>query len=270
MERRSLLAGLTAGVASAFAGCTSIAALLGDATHHEHSSHAVEAGTRVRVDNDNGPVFVEGHDGDALEVDVDRRGPSEASLDAVSVVDSVEDGEFRLETIRDEGFAGRRATVSVTIRCPRGVLVERVTTTNGSIELTGVEGDAELESSNASLTARDVDGTVTLRTDNGSITARNVAGVAGVTTTNGNVNVDLETVEDDVSIRTSNGTVDAALATDLDVSIVARAGTGSVDLHDLDLDDVRSTETGIVGRLGDGRYTLELETSNGSIDLHAL
>ena len=268
MKRRTFEAGLAACLASGLTGCVTDLPGFGQETRTGSRTYSVDAGTPLAVRNRNGSVTVEGYDGDAVEVDFEIRGPSSESVSAVSVTGSRTDGQFRVVTEYDTDR--RRASVALTIRCPDDVPVERVATTNGSVEVVEAAGNPTLVSENGSLTARNVEGTVALTTSNGSITARNVGSVASAKTTGGSIEIDVPAIDEDVTIRTANGNIDAALATDLDAEISATTTNGSVELHGLDLSGVETSRTSVSGTLGDGTYDLSIRTENGSIDLRPL
>jgi hypothetical protein len=240
-----------------------------DEQRTEHRTHNVGKGTHLWVDNRNGTVTVEGYDGDAVEVDIEIRGPSKESLNAVSVTASQSGGELRLKT-EYEDSAADEASVELTIQCPSGVLVEKIQTTNGAVEVTGVAGDPTLKSENGSVTARKVDGMVSLSTSNGKITAREIGAIGGAKTSNGSISIDIPAIKKDVKIQTTNGNIEAALAPSLNAAISATTTNGSVDIHDLDLSSVQTAKTSISGILGEGTHNLSFTVTNGSIDLRTL
>jgi DUF4097 and DUF4098 domain-containing protein YvlB len=89
-------------------------------------------------------------------------------------------------------------------------------------------------------------------------------------TRNGSITADVPMIADDAELRTSNGSIDAALADGLDATISATTTNGSVAVNGLNLDSVEQSEAELSGRLGDGTYTLSLETTNGSVNLRTL
>lgn len=269
MDRRRFVAGISAGL-GVLGGCLSPIQVdsTGQHTRTSHQSHDVGPETTLRVDNPNGSVTVRGYDGETAEVDIEIQGPSKRSVEAVSVTADRSDGQLALVTeYTDPG--PERASVSLQISYPKGSSVGRIGTDNGAITIRNVAGDPELRSQNGRLAVSNVDGTVALSTNNGTITARNIGAIGHATTSNGSIEVDVPSVSDDVTVRTTNGAIDAALAQDLDATVSATTSNSPVQLHGLDLSE-RNGPTTVSGTLGSGTHTLTFETSNGTIDLRML
>jgi hypothetical protein len=135
MRRRALLTGVSAGLTAALAGCTTLGSVFDDQqTRSDERTYGVDPETELQIRNQNGPVTVEGFDGDELELDVEVHGSNKASLDAVSVPGSQDGDSFRVETVYDDS-GNERAGVELTVRVPEGVRVTRAQTTNGDVTL---------------------------------------------------------------------------------------------------------------------------------------
>lgn len=270
MRRRALLTGVSASLGAALAGCASFGSLFGDQqTRSDERTYDVEAGTRLRVRNQNGPVTVEGFDGDALEVDIDVRGPTEASLDAVSVTGGRDGDNFDVATVYDDS-GDDRASVDLSVRVPDGVHVARAQTTNGDLRVTGASGGGEFATRNGDVLVRDFGGGVDAQTTNGDVTVRNVETFGGATTTQGDVEVDVPALASDATAHTENGSVDAALASGLDAAVSATTTNGTVELDGVDLQDAETSRTSVTGTLGGGTFDLSFETTNGDVTLRSL
>lgn len=269
MNRRELFVGAACGVATGLTGCLSEFGVGSLESRTDARSYDPPSGTELTVRNRNGPVTVEGSDGDAVEVDITYEGPSASALDAVTVTGTESDDALSIETEYGDDDADR-VRVALSIQCPERVSVGRLVTGNGAIEVTDVAGDPTLETSNGEIDARNVDGAVAMSASRGSLTARTIGELAGARTSNGSIDVDVPAVTDDASIETANGSIDAALAGSLDVTLTASTANGSVTVEELDLADGERTEGRVSGSLGDGTHSLSVETANGSIDLRQL
>lgn len=196
--------------------------------------------TEVRVDSSSGSVTVSGDDderGAALEWTVITRanrtiGPT-YSVDGTTLVLS---------------GCGRWCSVDYTVRVPEGVDVSG-STSNGALELSDV-------------------GDVDLRTTNGRISLDGVSGRVQATSTNGRIEGE-GFVGTGVEVRTSNGSVELEIASAQDVS--ASSSNGSIDVRVPDGSYRVETETSNgreevqVPNSDDGRFLIDLRTSNGSI-----
>lgn len=270
MNRRELFVGVACGAATGLSGCLSEFGVGSRETRTDTRSYDPPPGTELTVRNRNGPITVEGSDGDAVEVEITYEGPSESALDAVTVTGTESDDALSLATEYGDGDDADRVRVALSIQCPERVSVGRLVTGNGAIEVTDVAGDPTLETANGEIDARNVDGAVAMTASRGSLTARSIGELAGARTSNGSIDVDVPAVTDDASIETANGSIDAALAGSLDVTLTASSANGSVTVDELDLADGEQTERRVSGSLGDGTHSLSVETANGSIDLRQL
>ncbi|WP_276299909.1 DUF4097 family beta strand repeat-containing protein [Halorussus lipolyticus] len=270
MNRRVFFGGVGASVVGLLSGCTSSKLSFGSERRSDSLSYDVESGTRLAIRNRNGSVTVEGHDGDTVEVDVEISGNSSEAVQAVSIADTRTNGTLELETTYGDIGDQPEPSVEYTVQCPKAVQVGMVRTRNGSVEVTQVTGDAELRSENGSLTAEEVSGTVSLTTKSGTVTARAVDGLAGAKTLDGSIALDVPSIPGNTTVTTANGSIDAAVASSLDAEVFASTTSGTIELHDLELSSVDSSQTSIHGSLGDGNSKLTFETTNGSIDLRSL
>lgn len=268
MRRRALLTGVAAGTTSVLAGC--VGSLFGDrVTRTDHRTYDVAADTPLRVENRNGDVTVESHDGSSVQVDVEFHAPSESALDDISLVGERRGSEFVVETTYAEGSDGRGGA-SVTARVPSAVSLAGATTTNGDVGVTDVAGGGEFASENGDVDVRRVD-VADVATTNGDATVRDVETFGGAVTTNGDVAVDVPApLRSDVAVRTENGDVSAALSPDLDAVVDATTTNGSVDARGVDLQDASTGEAHVSGTLGDGTFDVTVTTTNGDVELVAL
>lgn len=270
MDRRTFLGGAGCGIAALCSGCVTGTPLSPDVTESKTQTHDLEDGTALRVQNQHGSVTVEGYDGDDVEVRVEKSARTQEALNDASVTATESDGELLLKTEYDGSGDEGHATVSLTIDCPETVRVEEALTTHGPVEVTGVTGDATVESENGSLTVENVDGTVSLSTTNGPIDAHGIGGITDAGTSNGAIDVEVPTLADDAEIRTTNGAIDAALASDLDATVTVETTNGVVDVEGPGFSSVEDDEIHFSGTLGEGTHELELATTNGAVDVTAL
>jgi hypothetical protein len=197
------------------------------------------------------------------------------------------DGTVTVSLNRQGGLTGLgvRGEASLRLAIPRGSRVEidsangpvsvtvpidggRVRASNGRVEIAESEGELSVAASNGSLFIEEHSGPLVAETANGSITIReHFGGPVSAETSNGAVEYRGELAPGTANrLQTSNGRVTIELLGQPSVTLDAQATKGSVGSRYALLDVTRS-EDSLRGRIGEGAATLEVRTSNGSIDL---
>lgn len=269
--RRRLLGACTVGLSVVSAGCAG-AMSFGDERTGFDRELSTDAG-RVTVETDNGDARVRRTDADAVQVrGTKETGSAFTDLDDLTVETTRDGDHLRIsaDASGDSFLDLGGGSISLDVGVPENIAVKAVSARNGYVTATDVAGDARLESANGEATARDVDGFVSLASASGAISARGVAGLDGAETTNGDVTVEIPAIDGDVSVSSMNGDVIAALAPDLDATVVASASNGNLNTDELPLDAGDRGKTSLRGTLGDGTHELAIETTNGNVLLYRL
>jgi hypothetical protein len=122
-------------------------------------------------------------------------------------------------------------SVNYDLEVPAGVSV-KVDGDDGTLDVSGVDGDLDLSSGNGSIHVRDIGGDLTLHAANGRIDGEAVRSrVADVSASSGRVELAFATVPDTVRARSSNGRVDVVLPADATAYRVdANSDNGSEDV----------------------------------------
>ena len=199
----------------------------------------------------NGSIEVEAWDGGTVEVEArvtaNARSQERADEIAAGIELIAESGRIDSDgprSLRRESWA-----VSYRVRVPRSTNLE-LDTTNGGIEVVGVEGDMEFSTTNGGVRLIGLAGDVRGRTTNGGLRVE-LAGDrwAGdgmdVRTTNGGVTV---MVPDGYSAELEVGTTNGGIDIDFPVTIQGRIGRRSLSTT-----------------LGDGGAPIRLGTTNGGV-----
>ena len=129
--------------------------------------------------------------------------------------------------------------------------------------------NATISSSNGSVTLTALEGTLRADTSNGSVHATDLAGDVRLTTSNGSLQIALSGSTwsgAGLEATTSNGSLRVDMPRDYSAHVTARTGNGSLHV------DRPITISGRIGRdidtdLGKGGPTLRFRTSNGSLDI---
>ncbi len=248
--------------------CTAISTM-----HHEvetfSETYEVPRGAQLTVENANGDIAVSVWDEDVVDVQAEKK--TMHGIDELQKVD--------IEVNTEEGIAIRtkyleknaRVSVHYTIRVPEHVMVTQVETSNGSIELTDVNGDVVVTTSNGDVKAHGLDGTIDVTTSNGSIELVDVANLEQAQTSNGSIEAEiLNSPRHDMRLVTSNGSIDLYVAYDVNADVIMSTSLGKVSVHNADISTEKKSLTFVQGSLGTGGNTIHATTSNGSVELHEL
>lgn len=237
---RMLRAVVAAATAALVAGGLSGCFVFGPPNQVRDETTLSEEIRTIEIVDSSGSVTVRGIEG-ATETTVERvvsyRGEREFE----------ETHEVRDDTLELHG-CGRRCSVDYTVEVPAGVDV-RGSTSNGAIDLRAV-GEVDVSTSNGRIELEDVAGSVAAETSNGRIEGSGLDG-DGVRAATSNGAIELELgVPQDVEASTSNGSIDLTVPAD-SYSVSTETSNGRTDIGIADDPD--------------GRFTLDLRTSNGSI-----
>ena len=176
------------------------------------------------------------------------------------------------------------AAADIAITAPAGTYVE-VDTSNGAVELHGMEGAGTLRTSNGKIVLKDVKGAYDGTTSNGAIEIGTMEGTCVISTSNGSV--DLWDVKGEVEVEssngeiwfsgemtagsrsrlvTSNGKVEVELFGTPSVSLDAKTSNGVVTCE-LVITATLTREDHLVGTIGAGEADLYIRTSNGDVTI---
>ena len=245
---------------------------------------------RLDIQTRNGAIEVNGRsEVTSVSIEVRKRAgaltkkEAQACLQAIAV-DCRVDGEALVlnwdwaETKKPEW----QAAVDFVITAPETLEV-KAGTGSGSIELTGMNAAAAIESGNGALSIREHRGIASAETANGQIAVVDLTGNLSAKTGNGKIDADCEAsrievdtrngaVDVDLSgsavvdghISTGNGAVELTLGEDLSARLVCRTGNGRIRLGSEMKADITSKNRANL-TAGDGAGRLEVSTGNGSI-----
>lgn len=268
---------------TALSGCTGVPGP--EETEQFERTVAVEPESGIVVINRNGNVAVNVREGEAVGITAVKRSVyGRGELEKVRI-EVTEGDPLRVETVHTS--FNPRVSVDYTISLPPTVVLRRIESSNGGIELSGVRveetelltsngrvivddapgGDLTATSSNGRIDIRGAEGYVTATTSNAAITVEDCGGIAGLATSNGEVIAEIPAVREDVTISSSNAGITLRFAEDLDARVVATTSNARITVHDLMLRLEESTGTSVSGTLGSGGPTVTVKTSNAGIDL---
>jgi hypothetical protein len=208
----------------------------------------------LRIDaNPNGGVRVMAWDKGEVRVvaKIEVHGKSLADAEALAQEVRVETGSREVRSSGPHNLVGHRNwSVSYDVWAPAATDL-RLRTTNGGLNVEGINGVVDIETTNGGIDLKGVAGDVRAETTNGGITIAlagstwNGAGIRAETTNGGIRLIVPEGFSAVLEAETTNGGIDV----DFPVTIQGRLGK---DLH---------------ARLGEGGPVIHLETTNGGVSI---
>lgn len=226
----------------------------------EEMTFNVSEGARVSLENINGDIRItRGSDGEVYLL-AEKKAGSEEYLDGLKIVVDADGDYVRIETKHPKSERGwfnwgnndSSGSVSYELTVPAGINLDTISTVNGDVSISEVNGKVKAETVNGSLNARGLAGDVDLETVNGSVTAE----------------FDQLDSGQRVSAEAVNGKIRLVVPGDASARVEAETVNGSIDADDFGL----KPEKGFVGRslsgqIGDGDARISLDTVNGSIKI---
>jgi bifunctional DNA-binding transcriptional regulator/antitoxin component of YhaV-PrlF toxin-antitoxin module len=256
-------AALVLPVLFAVAGCDlAMADLKAKETAEWRKTYQLQPGGRVEIVNVNGRIAVEPSDGNTLEVVAlkSARGSTpegaKEALGRVEIREEASPNAVRIETKVERGassfFNHGGVEVAYTVRVPAGADM-RFTTVNGGINVTRVDGRLDVETVNGGIEVREV-----------------TAAAFEASTVNGGIEADLARVpERGAKLECTNGGITLRLPRDAKADISARVANGGIDADGLPVDATEKSRRRFEGRLNGGGPRIEIEGTNGGIQISA-
>jgi len=231
----------------------------GALTEEFHQTYQLTPDGRVELDNINGPVHISAWDRNEVKVDAIKSANTKERLEEAKIeIDSGSD----YVSIRTRypshdqtwnwGSHNNPASVEYTLTVPRGVRLDEIKLINGSLDVTGVNGD------------------VRASCINGRLEARNLAGRSHLSTINGHLEAGFDQLAGStVELNSVNGSVDLTIPSDSKAMIEASTISGRIDNDfGFHVNNHRFVGHDLRGELAGGGTRIELRNVNGKIEVH--
>jgi DUF4097 and DUF4098 domain-containing protein YvlB len=231
----------------------------GDELREEfHQSYPLSPTGRVGLENINGAVHITVWDQNEVKVDAVKRAYRRERLEEVKIEVNATADAVRISTRYPEGdqeYSGRYdqpGSVDYSLTVPRAARLESIEVINGSLDITGVQGDVKASSINGQLRATGLMGELKLSTVNGSLEATvthlDPAKAISLNSVNGSVTL---IIPSDANAQLRASTVHGAITNDFGLPVQDGEYVG----HDLN------------GQLGAGGTRIRLGNVNGRITI---
>jgi len=226
-----------------------------------HYNYPQTAGGRITLDNFNGSVEITGWDQNTVDISGTKYAETQSLLNSMQIEVSSSGNAVRVKTTRPDPHHGNMGAKYV-IRVPRQTVLEDVASSNGSLRVDDIDGNARLATSNGSIHLGRMNGNVEARSSNGSIEVKDVKGNVNFSTSNGGVHA--ENVEGAFEAQTSNGGIHAHLHDPASGQPI-RLSTSNGDI-DLQVDSLKQND--VIATTSNGPITVRMPASVGA-SLHA-
>jgi DUF4097 and DUF4098 domain-containing protein YvlB len=242
-------------------------------------TYPLQAGGELRVENANGGITVEAWDRNEVQVEAIKQVRAESAekareaMKALRIEVKPSAGALQILTKypKNEGdgffdwLSGNSVNMGVTykIKAPRE-LVSNLQSTNGGVRLVGTRGRADLSTTNGGVSVEDVEGNIRLRSTNGGLSVVNAAGTLDGVTTNGGISAQLNEVDGDLTLQTTNGSVTLKLPENLRASVDIATSNGGIH-SDLEVEGGRKTKRSLTGDINGGGGKLHVRSTNGGV-----
>jgi hypothetical protein len=233
----------------------------------------VGAHPTLRVQSNNARVQVNGGAGNTVSARVIADGwhigPGEVTATAQQVGDTI---YLRVKTPeRHIRFNLGNRSLHIEVNVPQSTTLE-LSSSNGSVHVSGIKGEARLTSSDGSIHLDNFEGSLRAHTADGAIEVAGRFELLDLNTSDGHISADVwngSHMKDGWNLRTADGSVTLRLPNDLSASLEAWTSDGRINV-DLPIEVSGHQEKNHVrGKLHGGGPNLQVHTSNGSITLHS-
>ncbi|MDY6834931.1 MAG: DUF4097 family beta strand repeat-containing protein [Chloroflexota bacterium] len=266
-----------------FVAIVSASSLLGAACVFEpiethNSSHFVGDSPKLIINNEHGFIRINKGPDNEIAVQVELQGSGDIDCEVIQDGDTI---ILNTETNRRWGPFGT-CQVDVTINTPYKTDIE-LETSDGLIEIDGIECSGPLKTSNGDIILRNVKGDIDAETRDGDIGIHTLEGNMRLRNVNGELN--LQEVTGEIDAATSNGEIKASiymmpngtnqLITSNETVHVRLLGTPNVKLDasttaasvssSLPIVAETTQDDYLVGVIGDGSASLLIRTTNSDI-----
>lgn len=215
-----------------------------------HYSYPLQPGGRLSVENFNGSVDISGWDQNTVDISGAKYARTPELRDSLKIEVEHSADSVYVRTVRPSDRRGNMGAKYI-IKVPRRTQLERISSSNGAIHTTDIEGQARLKTSNGGVRAENLkgnldaqtsnggidvqglEGSASLRTSNGRVHAEDVRGALDATTSNGGINVRLAKPEAGRSIKlqTTNGGIELTVEAMNQNAVDASTNNGGITLH---------------------------------------
>ena len=172
------------------------------------------------------------------------------------------DGNISITDVKGD-VNGKTSDGNISLKNVAGNV--EVRTSDGDIQLGKIAGNVQASTSDGNIHLAGVRGGVSLKTSDGNITFQELAGSLVASTSDGNIKGNIDRLEKELALKTSNGTIDVVIPDKLGLDLNVKGESLSIPLKNF---SGRSDKHVIQGKMNGGGIAVNLSTSDGRVKLH--
>lgn len=169
-----------------------------------------------------------------------------------------------------DGGVGFGASLDVFV--PNQFEYVNIDTSNGKIDINGIDSEMSADTSNGSLNLSNFKGMLDLDTSNGAVRLNKVELSDGrniIKTSNGSISGDIILPENgSVICDTSNGRVDLSVPSNSRAYLEADTSNGSVSVRGIKMEIIDESKSDLTAELNGGGISFKIDSSNGNITIN--
>src|ERR1051325_9277860 len=114
-----------------------------------HYNYSLKAGGKISLENFNGSIEISGWDQETVDVSGAKYASTPEARDAIKIQITPSAESVAIRTVKPP--ERRNCGARFVLKVPRRVELERITSSNGSVRIQGVDGPARLKTSNGAM-----------------------------------------------------------------------------------------------------------------------
>lgn len=225
----------------------------GERFHEDfHSTHKIQPGGHLTIDNHNGSIEISTWEKDEIEINGTKHASSKDLLEDLKVDIDASPDKVAIHVSQPE-FRHGNSGVRFNLRVPKKLELDRIRSSNGHIRVIGTEGPANLETTNGKIGAEKLNGKLMAQSTNGGIAIEGHTGSVRAHTTNGSIHGD---TKGELDAETTNGSIDMKVDNAAVSSAPVRLETSNGKIH-----VVLTAAADLRARTNNSSITVELPSS---------
>lgn len=163
-----------------------------------------------------------------------------------------------------------KVKVSYDVKVPAGVNIEKTSSVNGNVYISGPLGNVTARTTNGKVVLTRASGEISLSTTNGRIEAKDIKGELQAKTVNGSISLEIASLTDDLTASTVNGSVSVRFSAlkDMNAFLKVKTVNGRISCDfPVTLKNFTLSRRYLEGRIGEGGPQIYFRTVNGSVKI---